>query len=197
MAQLKLSGGANNTLEVFSLGGAMSSKIITTATIENLFDDVNRVEIINGRIEYRLFYLENESATDYYRTNGITIVIPADTEIAFGVDNRNGDVPQQLSTEDQTPTDVTFFDVDDYVGLRIPIGAFDQNDAIPIWIRRKVNLGAKTVRTISLDFDAETNSLTITQDFSSVHSSTDNFNITSRSPLFYTDIDFVGESLLS
>lgn len=201
MVELRYSGGPNNKFAVASLGGVMSSEVIPDNSLENLWDDVNRVEVINGRTEHRLFYLYNSDAEDYLKTRFITLVIPADTEIAFalGPSVTDGSTEQLLVTEDSTPSGLTWFDFDDWDDLEIPIGTVDQSAGIPIWMRRKVIIGSDSVRTISLIIDGIANTITsaITQDFGSVENSFDNEQIIPRSSRFLTDVDFVGEALTS
>ena len=45
MVNLRLSGGTSNAIEIFSLGGAMSSTIITDDMINNLFDKIIKLEV--------------------------------------------------------------------------------------------------------------------------------------------------------
>ncbi len=201
-ALLYYSGGTLNKTAIGSLGGERSNELIPDASLENLYDDVNRVEVINGRTEYRMFWIKNDDAQDYYRTRFKDIVIPIDTEIAFAVDGGSlqGVIPQLLTIEDQTPVGLTFYQLQEWVGLNLPLGQFNQtggNSEIAIWMKRKVLAGSNAVRTISFEIDGTDNSLSITQDFNTVKSSIDNFNAFVRSDEFFTDIDFVGESLLS
>lgn len=62
----RLSGGASNTSAAAALGGAMSTVaggIITTATLNNLFDDVTGDEASAGDTEYRGIYIQNQHGT--------------------------------------------------------------------------------------------------------------------------------------
>ena len=77
------SGGLTNSFGITSIGGVKSTTPIPNGDLNNLWDDVNRVEVINGRIEHRCFYITNDGATDYLKGGLITLVIPANTEIAF------------------------------------------------------------------------------------------------------------------
>lgn len=193
--ELRYSGGAGNKFAVSSIGGSMSSEVIPDNNPQNLFDDVNRVEVINGRTEYRMFYLYNNSVTDYMRVKGFQIIIPANTEIAFAVDDDPN--PQLLATEDSVPSGLYFYDVDEWLGLKVPIGLLDQSKGIPIWMRRKVIQGADTVRIIDVTFDGDDNNLTFTQDFFSHMNAIDNVFVKARSAAYFTDLDFIGESLTS
>lgn len=195
MVQLRYSGGTLNMFPNTSTGGGMSNTQIPDSVLNNLFDTVNRVEVINGRIEYRCFWIYNETANKYYKVKLKGLVVPVDAEIAFAVDGSL--TPQQLSSEDQTPVGLTFFQFDEWTELEIPIGHLQTTNKVAIWIRRKVLSGAAQTKTINLTINGGDNSLTITQDFSSTENSFDNESIRLRSPLFYTDEDFAGEALLS
>lgn len=60
-----LSGGSSNSDPNKSLGGDPSSHIIT-GTINNLFDNVEEEESRGGNIDYRCFYVFNNSNTDFF-----------------------------------------------------------------------------------------------------------------------------------
>ena len=67
VTELRYSGGPTNKFGITSIGGAMSSEIIPNANLNNLFDDVSRVEVINGRTEYRMFWIHNADAINYIK----------------------------------------------------------------------------------------------------------------------------------
>lgn len=198
VVKLYLSGGAANKFPITSLGGVRSTTEIEAATLNNLFDDTTRVEIINGRIEYRCFYVRNESGGDFMRARFINLVIPpiTESEFSFAV-NDPGDTPQQLITEDSTPVGLTFFKFRDWRQLELAIGVLDDTEERAIWIKRKVLEGSDTVKMVDFDVDGQDNTFTPTQDFFSVESSHDNDSIVARSPQFFADIDFAGEALTS
>ena len=64
MVNLRLSGGADNAIEIFSIGGAMSSSIITDDMLNNLFDKIIKLEVLNEKEEYRCIYVYNNGNTD-------------------------------------------------------------------------------------------------------------------------------------
>ena len=193
--ELRYSGGVGNKFAITSIGGAMSTEVIPDAELQNLFDDVNRVEVKNGRIEHRCFFITNTGAQDYYRTRLITLVLPADTEVSFATDET--DVPQLLITEDSTPVGLYFLKFSEWNTLEVPIGRIDIGKKIAIWLKRKVLVGSDSVRTISLVIDGEDNVIVTTGDFGTIENQLDNEYVRTRSPSFFTDIDFIGESLLS
>ncbi len=198
VVKLYLSGGVANKFPVTSLGGVRSTTEIVAATLNNLFDDTTRVEIINGRIEYRCFYIKNESGGDFMRARFINLVIPpaVESEFSFAI-NDPGVVAEQLPTEDQTPAGLTFFKFRDFRALEVALGLIDDTKEIAIWIKRKVLAGSDVVKMVDFDIDGQDNALAPTQDFSSIESSHDNDQISTRGTGFFTDIDFVGESLTS
>ncbi len=198
VVKLYLSGGAGNKFPVTSLGGVRSTTEIVAATLNNLFDDTTRVEIINGRTEYRCFYIKNESGGDFMRARFINLVIPptVEAEFSFAVNTKQS-TPEQLVTEDQTPAGLTFYKFRDWRALEIAIGVLDDTEEIAIWVKRKVLAGSDTVRMVDFDIDGQDNTFVPTQDFFSVESSHDNDSIRARDTKFFTDIDFVGESLTS
>ena len=197
VVKLYLSGGAGNKFPVTSLGGVRSTTEIVAATLNNLFDDTTRVEIINGRIEYRCFFVKNESGGDFMRARFINLVIPplAESEFSFALNDKA--TPEQLVTEDQTPAGLTFYKFRDWRALEVAIGVLDDNEERAIWIKRKVLAGSDVVKMVDFDIDGQDNTFAPTQDFFSVMSSHDNDSIVARSPSFFTDLDFSGEALLS
>ena len=196
VVKVKYSGGANNKFPSTSIGGEMSNTEIPGASLNNLWDDTTRVEIINGRTEYRCFYLDNDSGTDHLRARLKSLVVPVDAEISFAV-NDPQETPQLLISEDQTPVGLTFFRFDEWNSLEVAIGSLRDTKRVAIWIKRKVLQGSESVKMIDFTIDAIDDTLTITQDFSSVENSHDNEAVKPRSPSFFTDVDFCGESLLS
>lgn len=195
MVKLFYSGGQFNKFPSASLGGGKSDTEIPDAQLGNLFDLVTRVEVINGRTEYRMFYIENDEASDYLRAHLKGLVIPVNAEISFAVDSAVN--PQTIAAEDQTPIGLTFFKFNEWNELEIGIGSLPDTKLIAIWIRRKVLESSGQNEMVDFTIDAIDDTLTITQDFSSVENSFDNDAIRPRTPKFYTDLDFCGEALLS
>ena len=196
VVKVYLSGGAANKFPTTSLGGVRSTTEIVAATLNNLFDDTTRVEIINGRTEYRCFYIKNESGGDFMRARFINLVVPVDAEFSFAVNTKQS-TPEQLPKEDQTPIGLTFYEFTDWRALEIAIGVLDDNEEIAIWLKRKVLAGSDTVKMVDFDIDGQDNTFAPSQDFFSVESSHDNDSIVARSPQFFADIDFSGSALSS
>jgi len=196
LVELRYTGGTSNSFSTASIGGEMSSVAITTDEFENLFDNVNRVEVINGRTEFRCFAIINTGVQKHYRVKFASIVIPPDTEIAFATED-GSKTPQLLLTEDTSPVGLSFFDLAEWNEFEVPIGKLDIGERMFIWMRRKVVVGSDQPRIISFNIDGEDNNLSISQDFHSIENGLDNDYINNISPLFFTDEAIVGESLTS
>lgn len=195
MVKIKYSGGTNNKFASASLGGEMSSEEIPNGQLGNLFDNITRVEIINGRTEFRCFYIENDEGNDFFRARLQNLVVPVDAEISFAVDV--SDPPQLLATEDQIPVGLTFYKFTEWNELEIPIGDLKDTKKVAIWLKRMVLEGSDEDKMIDFVIDAKDQNITITQDFGTIDNIFDNHFVTTRTPQFFTDQDFVGESLLS
>lgn len=193
--QLRYSGGDSNRFARASIGGAISSTAITTDDMQNLFDDVTRVEIINGKIDYRCFFIYNDGTDDYIRLQLKNIMIPKDTEISFAVDD--SEIPQLLQAEDLPPIGLTFFDLDRWLNFELPLGLLNVGSHVAIWIKRRVFIGSLESRVISILIAASDNNLVISQDFNSIENGFDNLNIVNISPMAYVDVNLIGEALVS
>jgi hypothetical protein len=145
----RLSGGAANTAQASSLGGARSTAggaaIITTDTINNVWSDVSGAEGATGSIKYRCIYVLNNHGSLTYTAPKIWIsanTTSADDEIDIGLGSSavNG-TEQTVANEDTAPTSVTFSHPTTFAGgLAITDLPFGQHKAI--WIRRTVNAAA-------------------------------------------------------
>ena len=60
-----LSGGSNNNNPNLSLGGMPSKYAVALSGTNNLFDNVTAEQAKNGNIEYRCFYIFNDSVDKY------------------------------------------------------------------------------------------------------------------------------------
>ena len=159
--QFRLSGGANNTSPSGSLGGIMSNTAITTDVLENLFDNITRVEGLTGRTEFRCIYVYN---TGGGHISGVVLELttnPAITMLSIGLDPVNkGDgatygVATSIAVEDVVPTGVKFFsetNVDDqkYDTVRLPIGLLKNAEAVAVWFKRKTEPGGQQILTGTL-----------------------------------------------
>lgn len=138
-----LSGGAGNSDPNASLGGVKSTTQITTAQLENLFDNVGSADASAGETNYRCMYVQNTHGTDSL-TTALTFFqsIPAITGIAMGLDPAgiNG-TAVTIVDEDTAPAGVSFSTPED-AGAGLAIGDLTAGDFQAIWLRRIVAPGA-------------------------------------------------------
>jgi len=139
----RLSGGASNSVQNSSLGGAKST---TTDASASLFDDVSGAESAAGDTEYRGIYVSNEHGTLSYLAPRVWISpdtpsADTDADIALAVEGVNTTMAT-IANEDTAPSSVTFANtaVSYATGLTIPDIPAGQFKGI--WIKRVVNAGA-------------------------------------------------------
>lgn len=85
-----LSGGPNNKNPNLSLGGMPSSYPVSPSVINNLFDNVTTEQAKIGNVEYRCFYIFNDS-DDKYLYNSTAYLIQTNQEgatVEIGLLNR-------------------------------------------------------------------------------------------------------------
>lgn len=137
----RLSGGAANSVQSASLGGAKS----TTAVSTSFFDDVSSAEASAGDVEYRCFYVHNNhgtltlsSAVVWIQTNTPS----ADTTIDIGVGTSavNG-TEQTVANESTAPAGVSFSSPSTF-GTALALGDIPAGQHKAVWVRRTVNAAA-------------------------------------------------------
>jgi hypothetical protein len=107
--EYRLSGGAANTSPAAALGGAMSTAgggVITSAALNNLWDDVSGAEAAAGDIEYRCIYVKNAHGSLTWQSVVIwidSLTSDADTEFDIGLDGRRLDGVQHLLRREHRP----------------------------------------------------------------------------------------------
>lgn len=152
----RLSGGAANTSAAASLGGAKSTAgggLITTATINNLFDNVTGDEAAAGDTEYRCIYVTNTHATITWEAVFLWIdtntpATGTDCSIGLGSSAVSG-TEQTVANESTAPTSVTFTQPTTKAG-GLSIGDLAPAAHKAIWIKRVVTAGAAAFNTDSV-----------------------------------------------
>lgn len=143
--QVRLSGGAANSVPNASLGGAISSTAIADATLHNLFREINEDETAAGITLYRCFYFRNNHGTltwknvkQWVQTN--TPSADTTVAIAFGSSGVNA-VEQTIADETTAPTGVTFASPADKATGQT-VGDVPATHHFPVWVRLTVGPGA-------------------------------------------------------
>jgi hypothetical protein len=140
-----LSGGAGNTNPNLALGGIISATEIVDDTLNNLFDDVTGAEHVVGDINYRCFYVKNNSAEIAYN---VRIYIDSNTPAAddvinIGLDLGGLDATADTIADEHTAPDpaVTFSLAAGYANS-LAIGDIPAGSTYPIWVKRIVSAGS-------------------------------------------------------
>lgn len=133
-----LTGGAANSDVNASLGGTTSSVEITTATLNNLFDNISAGEAISGDTEYRAISVKNTNVSDtlynavLYCSDGYTEG-SASTHTEFALDSGTQTTPDE-STTPSTPSLTFSTHVGEGNGLAL--GNMATGVEKRIWIKR-------------------------------------------------------------
>lgn len=132
-----------------SLGDQVSTSVITTATLNNIWDDVSGAESAAGDVEYRCLFVLNNHAT--LTLVGANTYITSQTAggglIEMGLDpaavSPKGQASAQAATianESTAPAGVTF--TSPTSGSPLVIGDIIAGSVKGIWLRRTVTAGA-------------------------------------------------------
>ncbi len=159
--EFRLSGGASNALGDASVGGAISSSVVS-ASVNALFDYVTGDESSAGDVEYRCIYVRNSHAT--LTLYGTKIWIDTNTpstntsaDIGLGSSAINGS-EQTIANENTAPTSVTFSSAAN-LAAALTIGDLAPGQSKAVWIRRTVTAGAAAYAndSMSLTVKGDTN----------------------------------------
>lgn len=144
-----------------SLGDQVSTTAITTAQLNNLFDNVSGAESAAGDVEYRCVFVHNNHATLTYLgcqvaiasqvSGGGTIDIGVDTTAASAKGSSSAQA-LTVANESTAPSGVTFS------GGPITLGDLAAGEVRAFWLRRTVSAGASAVNdNVVLDITGDTN----------------------------------------
>ena len=140
-----LSGGAINTDPDSSLGGIISSTLIVTSQLHNLFDLVTSSESQTGDTEYRCLYIKNSHGTlDLFNAAVyIQFQTPSpDTsaKLALGSSIING-VEPTIANENTSPVGLTW-ESQTGTSNALAIGDIPAGGHKAVWLERTVNPGS-------------------------------------------------------
>lgn len=164
--EYRLSGGAANTSPAAALGGAMSTAgggVITSAALNNLWDDVSGAEAAAGDIEYRCIYVKNAHGSLTWQSVVLwidSLTSDADTEFDIGLDGAAvGSTASSTSSDENTaPSPAVTFSRPTSKGAGLSIGDIPAGSRKAIWIKRTVTAGAAAASdTGSIRCEGDTN----------------------------------------
>lgn len=160
----RLSGGTANTTPSLSIGGAMSTVsggVITTAVLNNLWDDVTGDEAAAGRIEFRCLYVHNNHATLSWQTVKIwisSLTTSTSTEMDIALDpaavGSNSSITLADEADAASLSSLTFSrPTTKATGLSV--GDIPAGSKKAFWMRRTVSAGAGALAIDAATFRAE------------------------------------------
>src|SRR5215216_2232496 len=145
--KLRFSGGAANSVNTSSRGGAISSVEVTNNTLNAAWDDVLTAESSAGRTEYRCFYLLNSDATltaysvQMWKDSNTTDC--DSVEIGRGSAAISAQEQGPLAAETTAPTAVTFSTAPDEDSA-VDLGDIPPSGYRSFWIKRIVPAGTSS-----------------------------------------------------
>jgi hypothetical protein len=147
-----LSGGAANSDPNASLGGAVSTTEVVTATLHNLFDVVAGDEAASGDTEYRCIYVKNthgsltlQNAEVYVQSE--TANADSDELIGLGTSAIDG-TEQTVADESTAPAGVSFSQANGS-GAALAIGNLGPGQTKALWIHRDIVAAASAANNDS------------------------------------------------
>jgi hypothetical protein len=125
---------------------SVAGGVITSAQLNNLFDDVTGDEGAAGDVEYRCIYIHNENGNSLTLSNTM-LWIQANSasansvvDIALGGEGTGG-TAEAPGDEDTAPAGETF----SHPGTKVAglaLGSLDDGEFRPVWLRRTITPGA-------------------------------------------------------
>jgi hypothetical protein len=131
-----------------NLGDQISTTDITSASLDNLFDDVSSAEATAGDVEYRPFFVINDHATLTFSSSAISIQSQTGSAPVFtiGLDptaiSAKGSASAQAVTiadESTAPAGVTFG------AGQLTIGDLAPGQVKAVWVKRTVTAGQAAI----------------------------------------------------
>jgi len=125
--------------------------ITVSANANGIFDDISKIESLNGMTDYRCLYVKNESTVDTMLTTTIWLATqpPGADTLALMVDIAGvGDgvitgIAQVIADENTTPSTGAFTPSAD-LSAGISIGALAPGEAAAFWLERTMQAGNLT-----------------------------------------------------
>lgn len=146
--QYRLSGGTSNTDPNAALGGAISTAgggLITTDTLNNVWDNVSGAESSSGDTEYRAIFIKNNHGS--LTLTGAKVWISSNTtsaddtiEIALAGEGINNTI-ETIANESTAPAGETFSAPTSF-GTGLSLGNLAAGQAHGVWIKRIVSAAA-------------------------------------------------------
>lgn len=118
-----------------ALAGALGSELGA------LFSAPSNTQRVAGLTDYRCIYLKNLGPDTLEDVRVWVETASTETDAAEAIGEDTSNPAQSIASMTTTPTGVSFSAPTDYAG-GLTLGDLDQNEAIPVWVRRIVSAGA-------------------------------------------------------
>lgn len=144
-------GNSGTSTPAASLGGYVSTTVITDATLNNLFDDITGDENAASESEYRCIFVVNNHATLAYQNaviwvsadvaGGATVALSVDTTAASPIGQSGTPQSKTVANEDTAPATQTFTayasgSAIDTKARGLALGTINAQQVRAVWIRR-------------------------------------------------------------
>jgi hypothetical protein len=135
LIQYRLTGGASNSNPNASLGGVMSTTVMNTVAINNLFDNVPSTDVDTGNnVEYRAFDIYNVGDVSTNTMQFFLTDTPsANSSVSVWLDTTG---TQSIANETTEPVGATWSEPDTV--SKMDLTDLASETAHRIWIRRTV-----------------------------------------------------------
>ena len=141
-----LSGGAGNTAEGSSIGGAKSTtKVNEVALLHNMFDKVIGDEADTGKVNYRVYYITNDHPSldaegvkvhlENVHDSGVQ-TLSQDKDISIGIIEAINATAQTLANEDTAPTGTITWNEGENRADGITLGTLPHGQSRAVYFRR-------------------------------------------------------------
>lgn len=162
------SGGFYNKDPRYSLGGGISSFVIKSGALNNLFDRVRTQESVTGDTEYRCIYLKNTNQTRKLLKCKLwveTTTSNPKTSVAVSVGSAGMNGTEPLIPHEDVQPPMQFFSIPYSMPETSNIGDLFPGDFIGLWVRWRVEPETASIQddfcVLRLDGEREPESLSV------------------------------------
>lgn len=138
--QIRLSGGASNTVPSASIGGALSSQQIDYEdVVHNVFDPVLDAEASLGAIDYRCVYVTNaDAARTAYNVRAHILGQSANpgVSLALGVGVAAAGATEAAIADESVAPDGVTFSSPSLAATAVSLGTLAPGQGRALWLRR-------------------------------------------------------------
>jgi hypothetical protein len=142
----RLSGGASNADPKLSVGGAMSTVLVVDDVMNNIWDNVDGIQLVNGSTEVRCIYIYNANTAATFASVKAWISQPSiasSNTISIGAGNAAaGTAEPAVANETIVPGNVIFVTASTQAS-GISLGNIGPQQYKAIWIKRVTAPGSE------------------------------------------------------